>query len=175
MKLQGKKLAFFVEQEYHDLEFWYPKMRLEEEGATSVIIGSGSASEYKGKLGIPAIVDIAVQDLVYSEFDGFIFTGGFAPIRLRVIPRVLEILREANKDKKLIASICFGTWVLASADIVKDRKIACHAALVDDLRNAGATVVEEAIGTVVDDNIVSSRYLRNMKEFCKGILSYLKQ
>lgn len=36
-------------------------------------------------------------------------------------------------------------------------------------------VVDETIGSVVGNNLVSSRYLKDMKEFYKGILCYLNE
>jgi len=59
MKLKGKRIAYLVEAGFEDLEFWVPVMRLREEGATVVIIGtrmtlSGSQTRHyrrPGKIG----------------------------------------------------------------------------------------------------------------------------
>ena len=48
MRLQGKRIAYFVEQDFEDLEYWVPVMRLQEEGAQVVTLGTGK-SEYTGK------------------------------------------------------------------------------------------------------------------------------
>ena len=39
MRLQGKTVLIFAAPQYEDLELWYPKIRLEEEGATTVVAG----------------------------------------------------------------------------------------------------------------------------------------
>lgn len=37
--LTGKRILFFAAPLYEDLELWYPKIRLEEEGATCLVAG----------------------------------------------------------------------------------------------------------------------------------------
>ena len=37
--LSGKRVLLFAAALYEDLELWYPKIRLEEEGATCVVAG----------------------------------------------------------------------------------------------------------------------------------------
>ena len=39
MRLQNKRIAFFVEEGFEDLEFWVTVMRLREEGVQVTIVG----------------------------------------------------------------------------------------------------------------------------------------
>lgn len=48
-----KKILAFVDHVYEDLELWYPKLRLEEEGWKVVVAGPQSNTVYKGKHGYP--------------------------------------------------------------------------------------------------------------------------
>jgi hypothetical protein len=41
MSLTNKTILFFAAPWYEDLELWYPKIRLEEEGASTVVAGLG--------------------------------------------------------------------------------------------------------------------------------------
>ena len=41
MSLKGKTVLFFAGPLYEDLELWYPKIRLEEEGAGTIVAGTG--------------------------------------------------------------------------------------------------------------------------------------
>ncbi len=50
MALLGKTVLFFAGPLYEDLELWYPKIRLEEEGARTVVAGTGEKT-YQGKRG----------------------------------------------------------------------------------------------------------------------------
>ena len=40
-RLAGKQMLFFVGPLYEDLELWYPKLRLAEEGAAVTVAGLG--------------------------------------------------------------------------------------------------------------------------------------
>ena len=56
---------------------------------------------------------------------------------------------------KPVAAICHAPWVLAEADVVRGRRMTSWPSLQTDLRNAGATWVDEEV--VVDAGLVSSR------------------
>lgn len=82
MKLTGKSVLFFVGPQYEDLELWYPKIRLEEEGAKTVVAGLGE-KVYYGKKGYPITVDHAVDDLYAELYDGLVIPGAYAPDHMR--------------------------------------------------------------------------------------------
>ena len=48
MSLDGRRILFFAAPYYEDLELWYPKIRLEEEGATTVVAGLGAGAPEPG-------------------------------------------------------------------------------------------------------------------------------
>lgn len=62
MSLAGKKVAILVADMYQELEFWYPYLRLKEEGAEVLAVGP-EAKEYKSKLGYPAKADLGAKDV----------------------------------------------------------------------------------------------------------------
>src|SRR6476646_8079789 len=99
MSLNGKTVLFFAGPLYEDLELWYPKIRLEEEGASTVIAGLGEKT-YQGKRGYPVTVDANVDDLDASEFDGLVIPGGYAPDLLRRSKKVLALTREIFEAAK---------------------------------------------------------------------------
>ena len=78
MTLEGKTILFFAGPLYEDLELWYPKIRLEEEGARTVVAGTGEKT-YQGKRGYPLTVDTGVDQLDAKDFDGLVIPGGYAP------------------------------------------------------------------------------------------------
>lgn len=169
--MKNKKVLLLVEDLYEDLEFWYPKIRLEEEGIEVVVAGP-EKKEYHGKKGLPATPDIAVKDAKEKDFDGIVIPGGFAPDKLRRYEEILELVRQFDKKKKLIAFICHAGWVPVSAKILKGRKATSVRAIKDDMENAG-TVWEDA-AVVIDGNLVSSRTPSDLGDFCKGMLTVLK-
>src|SRR5918911_628900 len=77
-RLKGKTVLFFAGPLYEDLELWYPKIRLEEEGARTVVAGTGEKT-YQGKRGYPLTVDVDVDMISAAEFDGLVIPGGDPP------------------------------------------------------------------------------------------------
>lgn len=62
MELQGKRILAFVDDEFEDLEMWYPVLRLREAGAEVIVAGPKEAgASYKGKYGVPIQSDSTVK------------------------------------------------------------------------------------------------------------------
>src|SRR5688572_17818681 len=100
--LTGKTVLIFAANWYEDLELWYPKIRLEEEGATTVVAGLGEKT-YQGKRGYPLTVDTSVDELDAKDFDGLVIPGGYAPDILRRSKKVLQLTRDIHDAGKPVA------------------------------------------------------------------------
>jgi len=167
-----KRIVAFVDEIYEDLELWYPKIRLEEEGWKVVVAGPEKGREYHGKHGYPCRPDAAIEEIDASEFDALLVPGGFAPDKLRRLDRVKNLVRQFDEEGKLIAFICHAGWVLISAGILRDRRATSTVGIRDDMRNAGAIWVDEPL--VIDGNLVSSRTPADLAEFARGMVQWLK-
>jgi protease I len=172
MSLQGKRVLFFAGPLYENLELWYPKIRLEEEGATTVVAGIGEKT-YQGKRGYPVTVDTQIDEITSSGFDGLVIPGGFAPDQLRRFERVLEITREIYQSGKPLAFICHAGWVPISAKILKGKRATSVRAIKDDMENAG--VIWEDSAAVVDGNLISSRTPADLPQFCRALIQALER
>jgi len=172
MSLKGKKVALLVEDEYQELEVWYPYLRLQEAGATVVTVGSGRKSTFESKLGYPVDADKAATDVKAADFDAVVVPGGFAPDNMRLHPPMIELVRDADRDGKLVAAICHGGWMLASAGVARDRKMTGYLPIKDDVVNAGGTWVDEAV--VRDGNVITSRTPPDLPYFAAAIVEYLE-
>jgi len=64
-----KTILLFTAPVYEDLELWYPKIRLDEAGARTVIAGL-TMDEVRGKHGYPCTPDVTVDEIKASDFDG---------------------------------------------------------------------------------------------------------
>jgi protease I len=171
--LDGRRVLILAENDYEDLELWYPLLRLKEEGATVTVAGTGSSDTYKSKHGYPVKVDTVADNLKAASFDAVIIPGGWAPDRLRRYPAVLKLVREAYEAGKVVASICHGGWVPASAGILKGRKVTCVSAIKDDLINAGATYLDQEV--VKDGRLITSRVPSDLPAFLREIILTLKE
>ncbi len=172
MELKGKRIIVLAEDNYHDLELWYPLLRMKEAGAEVLVAGSGRADTHKGKNGYPVKVDVKAEDVNPADIDAVIVPGGYAPDIMRAVPGMLSLVKGAAEQGKVVASICHAAWVLISAGVVKGKTMTSVHLIKDDVTNAGATWVDESV--VVDGNIISSRRPPDLPDFCRAIIEKLK-
>src|SRR3954447_17449625 len=92
MELQGKRAAVLVEQQYQEMEVWYPVYRLREAGCRVTLVGPEAGHTYPSKLGYPAKSDQAARDVSAADFDLLVIPGGYAPDYLRRHPAVLKLV-----------------------------------------------------------------------------------
>ena len=170
VRLKGKKVAVLVADMYQELEFWYPYLRLMEEGAEVVAVGP-EAKEYRSKLGYPAKADLGAKEVRPGEFDAVVIPGGYAPDYLRRSPELVEFVRRAAESGKVVAAICHGGWMLCSARVVEGKRVTSFYAIRDDLANAGATWVDEPV--VRDGNLITARVPGDLPAFLREIISAL--
>lgn len=163
-------MAVLVADLYQELEFWYPYLRLQEEGAKAVAVGP-EAVEYKSKLGYPAKAELGAKDIRAQDFHAVVIPGGYAPDHLRRSPELVQFVRAMAEAGKPVAAICHGPWMLCSAQVVKGRKVTSFFSIRDDLENAGAIWVDEPV--VVDGNIITSRVPSDLPAFMRTILAAL--
>ncbi len=172
MSLDGKIVLFFAGPLYEDLELWYPKIRLEEEGARTVVAGTGEKT-YQGKKGYPITVDTSVDEIRAADFDGLVIPGGYAPDIMRRSQKLLQLTREIFQAGKPVAFICHAGWVPISAGIVKGKRGTSVGAIKDDLVNAGLLWEDSAV--VVDGNLISSRTPADLPQFSKALIAALEK
>jgi transcriptional regulator GlxA family with amidase domain len=72
------------------------------------------------------------EPLDIRPFDTLLVGAGFAAAP-PLTPRLLTFLREAVTDGRRVASICFGTFILAEAGILDGRRATTHWALAREL------------------------------------------
>jgi protease I len=171
MELQGKKIAILVADQYQELEVWYPLLRFREDGAETDAVGSEAGKTYNSKKGYPVVANRSIADVRAAEYDAVVIPGGWAPDTLRQDSRVIKFVREMHQAGKIVAAICHGGWVLASAEIVDGLRATCFKAIKDDLIHAGATYEDTEV--VVDGNIVTSRVPTDLPAFCREIAQAL--
>ena len=171
--MKKMNILAFVDDIYEDLELWYPKIRLEEEGWRVVVAGPVAGSTYRGKHGYPCKADAAIADVQAAAFDGLLVPGGFMPDKLRREAKVLQLVRDFHAAGKPIAFICHGGWIPISAGILRGRRATGSLGIKDDLVNAGALWVDEAV--VVDGPLISSRTPADLAPFGAAFVAALKK
>ncbi len=168
-----KRIVALVDDLYEDLELWYPRLRLQEEGWEVVVAGPEAGKQYAGKNGYPCKADAAIPSISPRAFDALRVPGGFAPDKLRRCLHVQGLVQEMDRLGKPIAFICHAGWVLISAGILRGRRATSTIGIRDDMVNAGAIWVDEAL--VTDKNLVSSRTPADLPFFGRAIVDQLKR
>jgi protease I len=171
VKLKAKKIAVLAEDQYEDLELWYPLLRMKEEGAKVTVVGTIDNKVYQSKHGYPVRVEATPNQKIVNDFDAVIIPGGYAPDRMRRDPDLLEMVKHVFERGGLIAMICHAGWVPISAGIVNSKQVTSTPAIKDDLINAGAIWLDQEV--VVDGNLISSRNPDDLPAFCKAIIATL--
>lgn len=171
MELAKKKVGILIENEYQELEFWYPYLRLQEEGIEPLIIGKEIKS-YKSKLGYEAKADITAEEASSMHFDAVIIPGGYAPDKMRTQQAMLRLIKKTHDRGNIIAAICHAGWVLISAKILAGNKVTGVKSIKDDLINAGAQYLDEQV--VIDNNLITSRTPIDLPFFCQQIIKKLQ-
>ncbi|MFC2947486.1 type 1 glutamine amidotransferase domain-containing protein [Virgibacillus sediminis] len=171
MRLEGTKVIALVEDDFEDLELWYPVLRLQEEGATVDLTGKEAEKTYTGKYGVPAKSAFAFKDIKADEYDAILVPGGWAPDKLRRYPEVLELIKKMDESRKPIGQICHAGWVLISADILQGRIVTSTPGIKDDMKNAGAEWHDEAV--IIDGHIISSRRPPDLPAYMEAFVGKL--
>ena len=170
--LVGKRIAILAEDDFEDSELMEPLKAMKDAGARVVIVGSGSKQSYKSKHGSVTIkADIIANKAEASDFDAIIIPGGYAPDKMRLYRPMVDLIKKAHDEGKVIAAICHGPQLLISAGIVKGRRVTSWSSVAVDLMNAGAIWVDEPV--VRDDNIITSRKPVDLPKFNKAIIQAL--
>jgi len=172
MELSHARAAVLVEQQYQELEVWYPYYRLKEAGCQVTLVSPDAGQTYPSKLGYPAKSDKAAKDCSPGDFDLLVIPGGFAPDFIRRSEAMLKFVRGMVEANKVIAAICHGPWVLCSTPGLKGKKATCFFAIKDDVRNAGANYVDAEV--VRDGNLITSRKPDDLPAFMQTIFEALK-
>lgn len=170
--MKDNKILILIEDLFEDVEATYPYYRMIEEGYEVEIVGPEKSKEYKGKKGETIKSDISAYDAKLDEVKAVIIPGGYAPDRMRRVKAMVDLVKKAFDKCIIIAAICHGGWMLAEADIIKDKKVTGVFSISTDLKNAGGQYIDREV--VVDDNIVTSRGPKDLPVFCKSIIELVK-
>jgi protease I len=174
-KIQGKKVAIVVGQRYFkDEELNIPKALFEKEGA-SVTIVSSKLSVAEGDTGTKIQPDILIDNVDVANFDAIVFIGGSAVKRdFWENPKAHTVCREALKQGKVLAAICWGPVVLANAGVLEGKKATGHHAQGADeiLKSKGCFYTGESV--TVDGNIVTAYGPSSADSFAVAIVDALR-
>ena len=170
-RLEGRQVAVLVADGVEDLEFHVTRMRLEEEGATVLSVGT-STEPVTGKNGLEAKPDTLPDEIDPDELLALVIPGGWAPDKLRRSEAVLDLVRAVHAAGKPVGIICHGGSVAISAGIVPaGARATGSAGIKDDLVLAGARWTDEP--AFREGNLVWGRAVPDTPAFCRELMAAL--
>lgn len=171
--LQGKRIAILAADGVERVELEVPRAEVQRAGAQTYLLSlrTGEIQARNNDLA-PAgsfRVDRMVSDASVDDFDALLLPGGTVnPDKLRMDERAVAFVRDFVISGKPVGVICHGPWTLVEAGVANGRVLTSFPSIRTDLRNAGATVVDEEV--VIDRNVISSRSPDDLSAFCRAVV-----
>jgi protease I len=176
-KLSGKRIAILVADGFEQVELTEPRVALEDDGAETQVVSPARKLVKAWKStdwGRSLKVDVALDDADAARYDALLLPGGVMnPDKLRLAPKAIAFIRAFGAAGKPIAAICHGPWTLIDAGLVHGKRMTSWPSLRTDLRNAGATWVDEEV--VVDGQLVTSRKPGDIPAFSREMTELFAQ
>jgi len=174
LKLEGRRIAVLAADGFEKVELTVPVAALRAAGADVDIISLRRGRIRGVNLHEPATrvsVDRVVSEVAVDDYDALFIPGGFInPDLLRQSADVRKFVSRFDATRKPIATLCHGPWVLASAGLTDGRNMTSWPGVRDDLVNAGATWVDDAV--VRDGNWLTSRGPQDLIPFVDALITF---
>lgn len=170
--LNRKKVAILATNGFEESELKEPMNALKEAGADVHIVSDNSGkikSWSKGNWSNEYHVDRTLAEASESDYNALVLPGGVInPDTLRQNEDAVNFVKSFFKNKKPVAAICHAPWLLAEADVLKDRRITSYSSIKKDLINAGAKWEDSEV--VVDNGLVTSRNPNDLPAFTSKLV-----
>ena len=179
-----KKILLVIGDAVELLDTMYPFFRIREDGH-QVVVAAPEKRLYhmvqhekpddwditQETAGYHLASDIAFRDIKPQEYAGIVLSGGRAPEYTRYDEDLLRAVRYLCQMSLPVASVCHGIEILATAGVIRGKRVTTVKKCRFDAEVVGATYIDEPV--VVDGNIISARTWHDnhlwMREFMKQL------
>ena len=175
--LAGMRVGIIATDLFEEAELIQPREALQKAGAQTVVIaphdGKIQAVQHDKKTQ-KVKVDMTLDEAQSSDFDALLIPGGAMNAdAIRIEAKAQLLVREIDGNRKPIAVICHGPWLLISAGLVKGREMTSYHTIRDDVKNAGANYRDEEV--IRDANWVSSRQPSDIPRFNQEMIQLFQE
>lgn len=169
--LEDFRLLIVASDGFEHSELYEPYDQLREAGAVVEIAApeSGTLRSWQdGDWADEVEADLSIAEADPADYDALILPGGVVSAdRLRLDEDLLDLVRAFAYAAKPIAAIGHAVWLLIDTGLTEGLTLVGHEAVLNDLRNAGATVPDRAVAQ--DRGIVTARQRDDVHDFIEAI------
>lgn len=171
----AKRIAILATDGFEQVELTGPRDALKAAGHTTQLLSTKKGQVqgfHHDKHADKFDVDLTLAEAKAGDYDAILLPGGVMNgDAIRLDKDAQALVKAANDAGKPIAAICHGGWLLIDAGVANGRTMTSWPSLATDIRNAGATWVDEEVHT--DKNLISSRKPDDIPAFNKALLAAL--
>jgi protease I len=175
-RLAGSKILMVIApDQFRDEELLTPKQVLSDAGA-EVTVASTKMGEAKGMLGASVSPDIILADAHAKDYHAVIVVGGMgSPQYLWHDQRLHALVKEMNRDGKVVAAICLSGAALANAGVLAGKRATVWSMpeSIKALKDGKAQYVEEPV--VQDGKIITADGPSAAQQFAETIVAELSK
>ena len=173
----AKKIAMLLTDGFEQVEMTEPKRALEAAGM-QVHLVSPESDTVRGwdhtDWGEEFKVDVSLDQANAADYDGLVLPGGVMnPDNMRRNKAAQRFVRAFFDAGKPVGAICHAPWMLIDSEVVAGRRLTSYHTLQTDLKNAGATWVDEEV--VVDNGLVTSRNPDDLPAFNRKLVEEFRE
>lgn len=165
-------LMIVAQQGFRDEEYEVPRKIFREKGF-EVVVAASEKGIATGKLGTQTTVDLAIDNIEISDFQAMVLIGGPGVTGYFQSEKVWNLVREAEKQDKVIAAICIAPTILANAGVLQGKKATAFPSEEQNLVQKGAQFSGNSVE--VDGNIITASGPEAAREFGEKIVSLLER
>lgn len=159
---------------FRDEEYLVPK-EIFEFNEFKVDTASKKVGSCKGVKGAEVQANLAISQVKLSDYDAVVLVGGAGALIYENDEKLLEMLKKAFAQDRLIAAICIAPRILGAAHILRNKNFTMWN---DDGSQDDFTFESEGIYTAedveVDENLITADGPKSAKKFAETLLKQIK-
>ncbi|MFC2077352.1 DJ-1/PfpI family protein [Candidatus Bipolaricaulota bacterium] len=137
-------LILVPQENFEDGDF-FPVISALRASGVSVAYASPEGGRAQTTNGEYVDVDLTFDQVIATQFEAIMVTGGFGAFALQRDPLVLEILSAAADAGLIIAGVCAGSDVVIQLGFAEGRSVACTPERADFPPRYGAVATNEIV------------------------------
>jgi len=166
-----KILMIVAQYNFRDEEYEIPR-EIFERADFHVDVASEHRDDAFGKFGLKIWADLGFAEVSIHNYLGLVIVGGPGVMQLVHNAEVLNLVKEANQENKVIGAICAALSVLASAGLLEGKRVAVDTSQKEFVQEKGAIYSDAKLEIV--DNIITASGPEESEEFAHVVVKALE-